>query len=590
MQKLLLALILFSTAALAQLPRHMTEEEKPLMNDYLINARGLNKKAMMINPPSSPVRTSAEWEEIDGLMVAWAGYTSILRDIVRAARLETQVYIICGPACNATDSTTIKNYLTSGSVPLSNVNFIYTGCNSVWSRDYGQWNVYTNDVDSLLLIDWIYNRPRPLDDVAPQAVATRFNLPLFNMNQPPNDICNTGGNFMVDGFGTGFASNLVVNENDGNGPYSINYPNHTIAEIDTLMNDFMGLTRYIKMNVLPYDGIHHIDMHMKLLDEETLLIGLYPTGVSDGPQIEANLQYVLSNFNSVFGTPYKVIRIVMPPDGSNYPSSGGDYRTYTNSVFVNKTVIVPTYTQQYDTTALRIYREALPGYTITGINCNNIISASGAIHCITKEVATSDPLLISHQALDDTYNTVTPYQVDARILHRSGISTAEVYYRTDTMQPYVAVPMTLISAQNNTWTGYIPAQSAGTRAYYYIHASAVSGKQQVRPMPAPAGYWAFNVLNPTSVNENISEQITIQEIFPNPSHGITCIPIASVIPVKAEISLHDITGRKVQNIFSGTLRRGDNKFFLNSIGIAPGVYLVILTSGGQQKTNKLVIR
>lgn len=38
----------------------------------------------------------------------------------------------------------------------------------------------------------------------------------------------------------------------------------------------MGIDRYIKMDELPYDGIHHIDMHMKLLDEETLLVGEYP--------------------------------------------------------------------------------------------------------------------------------------------------------------------------------------------------------------------------------------------------------------------------------------------------------------------------
>jgi agmatine deiminase len=589
MKKLLLALLFFSTAAVAQLPRYMTEEEKPLMDDYLINARGLNRQ--MINPPPSPVRTSAEWEEIDGLMVAWAGYTSILRDIVRAARLETQVYIVCGPSCNGTDSTTIKNYLTSGGVPLSNVNFIYTGCNSIWSRDYGQWNVYTNDVDSLLLIDWIYNRPRPLDDVVPQAVATRFNLPLFSMDTPPNDICNTGGNFMVDGFGTAFASNLILQENDGSGPYSINYPNHTVVQIDTLMNDFMGLTRYIKMTVLPYDGIHHIDMHMKLLDEETLLIGQYPTGVSDGPQIEANLQYILSNFNSVFGTPYKVIRIVMPPDGGgDYPSQGGDYRTFTNSVFVNKTVILPTYTQQYDTTALRIYREALPGYTITGINCNSIISASGAIHCITKEIATSDPLLISHQALNDTYDTVTPYPVNARIQHRSGISAAEVYYRTDTTQPYVSVPMTLTSAPSNTWTGYIPAQSAGTRVYYYVHATSVSGKQQVRPMSAPAGYWAFNILSITADDEIAAQQISMQEIFPNPSHGITCIPVNCPSNSQLRVYMTDITGRKIQDIFDGISKRKDSKFFINTIAMPVGVYMIVLESEKSRAVRKLIVR
>ena len=73
---------------------------------------------------------------------------------------------------------------------------------------------------------------------------------------------------MADGLGTGFSSNLVVNEN----------PTHSIAEIDTIMKQFMGIDRYIKMNELPYDGIHHIDMHMKLLDEETILMGEYPAG------------------------------------------------------------------------------------------------------------------------------------------------------------------------------------------------------------------------------------------------------------------------------------------------------------------------
>ena len=38
------------------------------------------------------------------------------------------------------------------------------------------------------------------------------------------------------------------------------------------MKKFMGIERYIKMETLPYDEIHHIDMHMKLLDEETILM------------------------------------------------------------------------------------------------------------------------------------------------------------------------------------------------------------------------------------------------------------------------------------------------------------------------------
>jgi superfamily II DNA or RNA helicase len=38
---------------------------------------------------------------------------------------------------------------------------------------------------------------------------------------------------------------------------------------------------------------------------------------------------------------------------------------------INKTVLVPYYRQQYDTTAERILKSALPGYKIIGIDCDN---------------------------------------------------------------------------------------------------------------------------------------------------------------------------------------------------------------------------
>ena len=90
------------------------------------------------------------------------------------------------------------------------------------------------------------------------------------------------------------------------------YPDHTEEEIDQIVQAYHGVDTYVKMDVLPYDGIHHIDMHMKLLDESTLLVSEYPTGVADGPQIEANLQYVLSNFTTKWGTPFDVVRIPSP--------------------------------------------------------------------------------------------------------------------------------------------------------------------------------------------------------------------------------------------------------------------------------------
>ena len=484
----------FSLAVQAQsplLPHGYAPWELAAMHGYVPERTALDGST---EPPLLPVRAAAEWEEIDALMVTWTGFIPTVREIVRNAREECDVYIICS------DSVAVKTDLVNNGVTLSGIHYVDATFNSVWIRDYGPWNVYTNQVDSLYLIDWIYNRPRPNDDAIPGVMADVADLPLYQTTNLPYDLVHTGGNFMTDGFGTGFSSKLVLEENDGadfsEGP-------KTEAEIDAIMQSFMGVDRYIKMETLPYDEIHHIDMHMKLLDEETLLVGEYPEGVADGPQIEENLQYILDNYTSVYGTPYKVVRIPMPPDADgDYPDNGGwwspgDYRTYTNFVFVNKTVLVPVYEEKYDTTALRILDENLPGYTIVGIDCNDIIQSLGAIHCITKEVATADPLLITHQPLNNTEEQFIDYQVGARIMHRDGIAFANILYTTvETISAatiWYNIPMMLTDAATDTWTGYIPAQPAGKKVSYYIRATANNGKLQYRPITAPYGYWRFAI-------------------------------------------------------------------------------------------------
>jgi len=371
-----------------ELNHYMSEEEKSEYRNY----HALSVDIGLTGPPSAAVRTMAEWEEVQGIIVTWTSYTSIIRQIVDYAQDEGLVYIVCS------DSNTVKTYLSSGGVPLVNLKFIKTSFNSVWCRDYGPWAVYSGIADSLKLIDWIYNRPRPLDDQVSVTFANFINVPIYQTTAAPDNLIGTGGNFMTDGNGTGFSSKLVLNENTG----------LTETQINSIMNSYMGINRYIKMDNLPYDQIHHIDMHIKLLDEETLLVGQYPAGTADGPQIEANLQYIQNNFLTCYGRPYKIVRIPMPPNTSGQYPPTANYYTYTNSVFVNKTVIVPIYGLPQDTTAMRIYRENLPGYRIVGINCSSMISALGAIHCITKEIGVNEPVFISHAKLQNRYNLPAP--------------------------------------------------------------------------------------------------------------------------------------------------------------------------------------
>ncbi len=583
----LLLIGIVKVEAQESLPIYMTDEElkqMPFINHNYNTGRSIT------NPPTLPIRTAGEWEEVQTLLITWTGFTNILTQIVDAAQEECEVLITCA------DSNQVKSTLTTAGVPLTNVKYLEVGLNSIWQRDYSAHTAYLNDVDSLVMTEWIYNRPtRPLDDAMPVEQMNYKGITLYSTTQAPNDLVNTGGNWMVDGFGTAMASKLILEENQAGNVYGVTAK--TEAQIDTIMKKFHGIDRYIKMDVLPYDGIHHIDMHIKLLDEETLLVGEYPTGIADGPQIEANLQYVLSNFNSVYGTPYKVIRIPMPPSTSGAhpgsPFGNGSYRTYSNSVFINKTIILPYYRQEYDTTAERIYKSALPGYKVVGIDCdnsgNNIISQSGAIHCITNTIGVNNPLLISHQALPNTNDSTNPYQVNALIKHRSGIANASVYYTIDTTAGYQSVPMSLTNASTDTWTGFIPAQAGGSTVYYYIDATANSGKQQVRPITAPQGYWKFNVGFTTSV-ASIASNFEIKDIFPNPGSALSCIPVKSNINTQLNVSLYDVTGRLVKQIFNNEIAVGDRNLFINCAEFEAGIYNVIFTTDEAQYSKKLCIK
>jgi len=566
---LLLFVLLISRFTIAQdLPNFMTEDEKKIYPNY-IPPRGNDKD---INPPFSKVRTIAEWEENQAIMVTWTSYTSILAQIVKYIQPECICVIIC------TDSNSVKSTLTSNGVPLVNLRFLYASFNTVWCRDYGQWCAYTNDVDSLKFIDWTYNRPRPQDDQIPVYISQLFNVPLHQTTTSPNDFIATGGNFMTDGHGTAFSSKLIIDEN----------PTKTEAQIDTIVKKYMGIKRYIKMNTLPYDGIHHIDMHMKLLDEETLLVGQYPTGVSDGPQMELNLQYVINNFQTSFNKPFKVVRIPMPPSsGGQYPPNSS-YYTYTNSLIVNKTVIVPIYGFAQDSTALRIYREAMPGYKIYGVNCASMISASGAVHCITKDIGVFEPLFISHSGYRNTSNTTTPYEIKASIKTKSGVANAKLFWTTDTLSGYTQVNMIAVA---DTFKANIPAQPLNTKVYYYISATSNSSKTVTKPFTAPSGNFRFTVMNPVAINNepSVITNYNLEQNYPNPFNPMTSIRFSLAKSGLTTIKVYDVLGREIAELLNEVKESGTHFVNFDGSYLTSGIYFYKISSGNFSDTKKMLL-
>ena len=467
----MLILIVSNSFGQGNLPKGMTEYEKSIWEDYIKNYpfdRGTN-------PPDQTPRTPAEFEENQGVIVTWTQYTSNLREIVRHAKESVKVYIVCS------NPSSVTSYLSQGGIDTNNIEFVVADYNSVWVRDYGPQSIYLHGTNELAFVDWVYNRPRPKDDTIPIIMGNYLNVPVYQMTATPNRLTATGGNFMNDGFGKGFSSKLILTENSS----------LTEAQIDTIKKRYMGISPYVKMTVLPYDGIHHIDMHMKLIDEETLLVGQYPQGVSDGPQIEANINYILNNYQTSYGRPYRVVRIPMPPDeNGKYPSQGSHYLTYTNATILNNLVLVPIYGLSTDNEALNIYREAMPGYKVVGINMRNVIPASGAIHCITREIAANDPIFIAHAPIRDTMNYIPGgYLISANISSATGIQSVTLCWSADTTLGFDEIAMEYV---NNNYEAYIPSSNVDGDLFYYIKAVNNNNKTINKPLVAPAGLYRFH--------------------------------------------------------------------------------------------------
>jgi hypothetical protein len=387
---------------------------------------------------------------------------------------------------------------------------------------------------------------------------------------------------MSDGMGNAFASNLILNENAAGNPYGVSVK--TEAQIDGIMQEYMGINRFVKMNTLPYDVIHHIDMHMKLLDEETILVSKYPPGVADGPQIEANIQYVLDNFESPFGTPYDIEWIDAPPSaGGNYPNTGGPYNTYSNAVFVNKTIMVPTYRPEVDAPALAQYQEMLPGYNVVGIDVDNpgenLINSLGAIHCITHTIGVAEPLWIVHQPIDEA-NAGSTVTIDAFIKHVSFIEQAKVFWREEGTNTFNEIDMA--PSNSDYWTADLTIPNSPTNIEYYIWAKAFSGKELTRPIVAPEGYWTIQV-ETLSVDEWAQNHISAA--YPNPTTGKVSFNL-DAIQGPINVKIHNVLGQK---LYETTIENGNGKVTLDLNQNWRGTLLVTF-EGDFGKVHKKVIK
>ncbi|MBD3237452.1 MAG: T9SS type A sorting domain-containing protein [Candidatus Eisenbacteria bacterium] len=546
------------TGELRSLPHEMTPEEE-LIRD-LIGA-----DARITPPPSAqPVRAVAEFEHMAGVLVRYPLGISV--SIVREIAEETLVYCIVTSGQQSSAQSAFQN----GGVNMDNVVWFNAYTDSWWVRDYGPWFIYDAD-ETPGVVDPIYNRPRPNDDEIPEEFASFLGWDLY---QP--DLLHTGGNWMVDGRETAASTDLVYSENPGKTP----------AEIDQIVEDYMGIQTYHVRPDVNGEYIEHIDCWGKFLTPDKIMIREVPTWHSQYDEIEEVVTY-FANQTSAYGWPYEVVRVWTPGD-----------EPYTNSLIINGKVLVPIEGGGHpDAEALAAYEAALPGFEVLGFTGSWY--STDALHCRTRGVADPEWLAVWSVPLQDAEYDGQPFGLTAHIVDYSqaGLIPDElrVYWRADESDPFDYV---LLSDIGGDWYyGEIPAQPPETTIEYYVSAADYAGHQGHWPLVGPDGPFRFTVLgDPQDVPAAAAPvRLVLAGAQPNPVvDRPSTIRFSLSAPTQTALRIYDAQGRQVRELLSETLGAGQYAVRWDRSDdrrqpVSPGVYYYRLTGGGAVADGRILI-
>lgn len=352
----------------APLPRGLTPAEEAYIREFPIVAE--QSRAA----PPGLVRTPAEYDPCDGIMIAWEGTSSWLSILAQmSAEITTtgdaNVYVVTD---TSTERTSALGSIQSAGADMSRVQAFVRTTDSIWIRDYGPRYIYLGVQPDgsggvRAIVDHTYNRPRPNDNALSQWWATqrgeqRFAIPLVH----------GGGNFhLASGSPGGFgnATRLIANEN----------PSLTDSQIIGYWRDYQNLETTL---YTPYptsvDSTQHIDMWTIMLDDHKVMISQWVN--------EPTASWAVTSDNAAAALAsqgYEVFRVPAV-------RSGGTHYTFTNAVICNDLVLIPSYTNTtaspHNATALATWQAAYPDKTIRQINSQAIVTSAGVLHCIVMHV------------------------------------------------------------------------------------------------------------------------------------------------------------------------------------------------------------
>jgi len=536
-------------------------------------------------------RFVAEWEPAWGTLIRWP--LGIPSDLVVELSEDDSLYVLVESYYERDQAlTSFGNW----GVNTNHCRFIFTPTYSHWTRDWGPQYVF-NDEGVCGIADPIFDgypwvpgcnekyknvgvsypsgryRGWEEDDAVNIALADSFNCPLISL-----PIYLTGGNIMADGHQTAISTVQMLDEN---------LPIVSEEYFRDIAEDSLGITNYIIVDNPEMYGIQHIDCYAKYLNEETILIKEVDEWNPEYQCCE-DLAEQLGNELNCWGEPYNILRIYC----GTY--NGDDVAAYTNSLILNKKVLVPLFGINSDNIALQTYQDAMPGYEVIGFPYDDWYYYD-ALHCRTMGIFDRHMLRIVHKPLKgDIQFSGTP-PIIAQIDDRSEAGLIEdellLYFKEQGSSNW-NLSNFLPTGGTDSFAATIPGLTAGMTIEYFVSAADHSGRQETLPPAAPEGFYSFTCTEVTTQMKHARVEENIL-IYPSPFSDACIIRINTKGEQKVSADIYNGNGVKLKTLFN-------NEVIENEISVIwtgndedgnplpEGIYFVSVNSSGKTTSEKIV--
>ncbi len=519
------------------------------------------------------VTIPGDFEKNNGIVFAWSQFEEenlVITEVIARVQQKTDtVWILYQPELQM-DTTTIKQFLVDHDATTEHIYYIPANYQSPLIRNYGPitgFAAFESNLERFIYNGVYSNSGANGEDSIPNQLAETWDWPIADV---PLEM--DGSNILHDGIKYGFSTTDLIENN----------LQYTEDEIRIMLKDQFNLNNWIFLSPLTNSGggeHHSIDEFMQILDFETILVSSYPDTLPDYAVIEQNVA-TLESLTNAFGRPYRIIRVPASPgeNGGFGTNPTDEMRSYTSSILFNQQIFVPNFENDvYDSIAMGIYAEAMPGYEVHGIDATYLSQHFSGLKQLSTPFLQNHYLRIEHSKKLG----LQPYQPELQItcISKSGELVEEMwlYYKINSETEYTKTPVYLVCPEH---FGVIEGLMPSDTVQYYLE-SISSFSTTTYPLAAPEGNFTFWMDVVSSTNESFQEDYSA--LYPNPNQGKFNIRL----PVDTEKALLQLFNFKGVLIYEETISNSQ-AIDLRSV-LKSGSYIVRLQSVGYVEYIKIII-